>query len=89
MPLYKLSDDKVIEWARAIVSTIDKHAVSIKDENEKEVPKAKIQLPNAYQDQNNDIWVRVPRSAKSTFMNHWADHDFSSEYLEQLFRQKS
>lgn len=41
---------------------------------------------NAYEDQDHSIWVRVPEDESYSFMDKWKDHNYSDEYLKQIFR---
>lgn len=87
MPLYKLSDDKVIEWARTVVAAVDKNTVQ--DKNQKNNPiRFGIGLTNAFVDEEGYTWVRVPKNEKAEFMDTWQEFSYSEEYLKEIFRSK-
>lgn len=93
MPLYKLSDDKIIEWARTVVAAVDKNTVqdkkTVQDKNKTNEPiRFGIGLKNAFVDLEGYTWVRVPKNEKAEFMDTWQEFSYSEEYLKEIFRSK-
>lgn len=87
MPLYKLADDKIIEWARTIVAAVDKNTVQDKNKNDEPI-RFGIGLTNAFVDYEGYTWVRVPKNVKADFMDSWQEFSYSEEYLKEIFRPK-